>query len=312
MFSVQVQCGISCDKSSCSMSDSDIPANQGENSGEEHDALDEEIDEERARYNELRLAGLKDQVGDLKRELAFQKEENKTFNKKGHGMQYKFNTGLLKKAATARKYVENARKTKAIAAIDDLADSINKRNKDIRIADRSEYGWLTVQEYNSDDLADDSADEKELKSAEKSAKVKYEKAAERKAGGSRGKSGRFHPYGSVGVGQSGFVARGRRNFEPSATITRPAGNTATFGNAYGSASRFRSGNEVSDGSFSFDRNSNSFHNDYNNFGTGQRQQPWNNSRGRGRGRGGNGANGTNGICCFRCGEEGHYRNQCPN
>lgn len=301
------------------MSESDVQQNQGEVSGEDRDALDAEIDEERVRYNDLRLAGLKDQVSDLKRELAFQKEENKTFNKKGHGMQYKFNTGLLKKAATARKYVENARKTKAIAALDDLASSIAKRNKDIRIADRSEYGWLTVQEYNSDDLAEDSADEKEIKNAEKSAKAKFEKAAQRKSGnGSRGKSGRFHPYGSVGGGTSGFVPRERRGFEPSATITRPSGATDTFGNAYGSASRIRSANGCSDGGFSLNGNSSgssSSFNGFNNFGNGSSQngqQSWNTSRGRGRGRGGNSATGASGICCFRCGEEGHYRNQCPN
>jgi len=58
---------------------------------------------------------------------------------------------------------------------------IKKRHKLIKIADRNKDGWFVVQEYESDDLASDSGDEKKLRKA----KV----AAERKRKGGKSNSG---------------------------------------------------------------------------------------------------------------------------
>ena len=40
--------------------------------------------------------------------------------------------------------------------------SLEKRQKHIKVADRSDYGWATVEHYDSHPLADNSDDEKRL------------------------------------------------------------------------------------------------------------------------------------------------------
>ena len=55
---------------------------------------------------------------------------------------------------------------KAKEALQEGEQLITARQKLIRIADRSEFGWITVSEYEEDELADGSDDEKRLYKAE--------------------------------------------------------------------------------------------------------------------------------------------------
>ncbi|VDI62518.1 Hypothetical predicted protein [Mytilus galloprovincialis] len=68
------------------------------------------------------------------------------------------------------------RPNKAISYLEDSKELLNKRNKYIRIADKSAGGWQTVSEYLSDELASDSEDEKRIRAADSRA-VKKLKAA---------------------------------------------------------------------------------------------------------------------------------------
>ena len=73
-------------------------------------------------------------------------------------------TMMRQKTATQRekptfKYVENQR---GVETADKVIDEINKRNKLLLLADRSEGGWETVREYQVDELAENSVDERRI------------------------------------------------------------------------------------------------------------------------------------------------------
>ena len=57
------------------------------------------------------------------------------------------------------------------------------RQKMIKLADRSELGWSVVEEYEADELADSSEDEKKIARAEKEAERKAIKRKKRFANG---------------------------------------------------------------------------------------------------------------------------------
>ncbi|CAC5417864.1 unnamed protein product [Mytilus coruscus] len=62
----------------------------------------------------------------------------------------------------------------------DIKEKIHKRNKCIKIGDKSPVGWDTVKEYLSDELASDSDDEKKIRSAEtRTLRTKKHKEQER-------------------------------------------------------------------------------------------------------------------------------------
>uniref|UniRef100_A0A1X7UTU3 CCHC-type domain-containing protein n=1 Tax=Amphimedon queenslandica TaxID=400682 RepID=A0A1X7UTU3_AMPQE len=71
---------------------------------------------------------------------------------------------------------------KAKEAIKESKKIIYDRQKLIKIADRSEFGWGVVHEYQSDELAENSEDEKKLSKAEKAADQKAQKKKKAAAG----------------------------------------------------------------------------------------------------------------------------------
>ena len=91
-----------------------------------------------------------------------------SFKKPGHEKQFHFNDKVRDKLekSDAALVQQPPAVEKARAALQEGQKLIELRQKLIKIADRSEHGWATVAEYEEDELADNSDDEKRLFRAE--------------------------------------------------------------------------------------------------------------------------------------------------
>ncbi|XP_065883338.1 uncharacterized protein [Dysidea avara] len=134
-----------------------------------------------------------------------------TFRKKGNERQFRFNESLQEHLRVAHVRLEEVTSSPAVSselrqvqlAIEEGMRSLKLRQKAIKLADRSEFGWSLVAEYDADELADDSDDEKKIEKAEK--------AAERKAAIAKKKRGRSAQQ-STGFGREAPLNVGYRKW----------------------------------------------------------------------------------------------------
>ena len=89
-------------------------------------------------------------------------DKQPALKKKGHQKQFQFNEDVRMRLTEASAVIHQmpAAVERAKTAIQESMDLLNKRQKLIKIADRSDHGWTTVEEYMEDKLAEDSDDEK--------------------------------------------------------------------------------------------------------------------------------------------------------
>ena len=94
--------------------------------------------------------------------------------KKGNEQQFLFNQKMSLKTASA---VNSFKRNKIEQALEELQEGlhlITKSQKLIKLADKSEHGWATVNEYLDDELASDEEDARKIRKAEKSAEIKVQ------------------------------------------------------------------------------------------------------------------------------------------
>ena len=131
------------------------------------------------------------------------------FKKKANEIQFNFNSGVEESIVAVKKELEKIEATgeqeepvkKAATLLDEGLKALERRQKHIKVADRSEFGWATVEHYDSHPLAADSDDKKHLEKAEK----EVERAANkrRKGTGAAGTKKKSLAGGAV----SSFKAR---------------------------------------------------------------------------------------------------------
>ena len=100
------------------------------------------------------------------------RRENHTCKRKGNQQQLDHELEVLDKFDAATSALKNKSYDKVKAALEEGTGIVSKRIKAIKLADKSEFGWQTVNEYLSDELASDSDDEKRMYRAERRAERK--------------------------------------------------------------------------------------------------------------------------------------------
>ena len=98
----------------------------------------------------------------------------------GNKDQFLFNAELQEHIEISSGLLKQADISGALEKLDTAQRSIHNRQKKIKLADKSEAGWLAVKEYEAEDLASNSEDEKRIKKAQASALRKKSKQRQTK------------------------------------------------------------------------------------------------------------------------------------
>ena len=130
----------------------------------------------------------------LKQKL--KKEVSLSFRNKGNKQQYEFDLEQLAKLEEAKSLLEISSVRRLTKKIDEVISDTQKRNKLIRLADRSAGGWMTVQEYMPDELASDSDDSRKMRQAENRATKKRKLAFSKKPSSTFSSATQFHQFNS--------------------------------------------------------------------------------------------------------------------
>ena len=116
-------------------------------------------------YLDHKLHNLKSDIISEQENLSLKVKEqfNLKFKSEGNKIQFRFNEEIVADLAKVQKHCTSS---VANSLVTDISDKLKSRNKLIRIADTSAGDWATVREYEQNEIADNSDDEKRIRQAE--------------------------------------------------------------------------------------------------------------------------------------------------
>ena len=89
------------------------------------------------------------------KKLKSEAKASSSFQLKGNKLQFEFISSLLDSTNSASTHLLEENLSGVNTELENAKTLLNKRNKVIRLADKSSVGWTAVEEYESDELADD-------------------------------------------------------------------------------------------------------------------------------------------------------------
>jgi hypothetical protein len=139
-------------------------------------------------YMNDKLSGIENNLNDRVVNLSNKvKKAEPSFRFKGNQVQIELNAEISGNTNVVLSELGRNNVRKTVKLLEDSLAVLKKRNKLIQIADKSEGGWKTVDEYLSDEVASDSEDEKRIRAADNRAvkKIKSSKKEDKKRGKKR-------------------------------------------------------------------------------------------------------------------------------
>ena len=110
---------------------------------------------------------LQDDSSDSESKKLRREVEAKKLKFKGNEQQFLFSAEVEDYSSSALDSIKRNDSSQVQTFLETSVDLIRKRQKLITLADKSDPGWLVVQEYEQEELADDSEDEKRIKKAQR-------------------------------------------------------------------------------------------------------------------------------------------------
>jgi hypothetical protein len=158
------------------------------------------LDESIKKYFDEKFDSLKRQLTEeTSASITKKLRPSQSFKRKGNQKQFEFNQEVSDALDSAKRDLADGRLERAIEHIDKGKGLIDSRNKLILLADKSDFGWSMVSEYQEHELASDSEDEKRIRRAEASASRKRKESRKKKSSSKPRYSGRFDSMANLSV-----------------------------------------------------------------------------------------------------------------